>query len=189
MFKLIKLTFCFHGHQLRLKLLKAQKSYVYGTMLTQNIGFWGDLIITTAFTTSDLHDWMQYGNITVQVTILVLLAVSLILKKKRKYVLHGNVMLLAVIMNAVALLAHMGPSLIWLPDEPTFVTILGIIHAIIGTTGEVLGIWITVPWGFGNSEPMSCAKKRKHMRKTMIIWLVAFGIGMIFYVFHTLYGP
>ena len=152
-----------------------------------NTEFWGNFILTMAFSTSDLHDWMQYANIVVQLIILLLLAVSLVLKKKRRYVMHGNIMLLAVIMNAVVLLAHMGPSLIWLPDEPSFVTVFGIIHAIIGTTGEVLGIWITVPWGFGNSETMSCAKKRKHMRKTMIIWLVALGIGMIFYIFHTLY--
>jgi uncharacterized membrane protein YozB (DUF420 family) len=132
---------------------------------------------------------MQYANITIQLTILLLIVVSLILKKKRNYTLHGNIMFLAVIINAVALLAHMGPSLIWLPDEPAFVTILGIIHAIIGTTAEVLGIWITVPWAFGNSETKSCAAKRKHMRKTMILWLVALGIGMVFYVFHTLYGP
>ena len=144
-------------------------------------------LATAAFTTSDLHDWMQYANITIQVTILVLIAVSLILKKKRNYTLHGNIMLLAVIMNAVALLAHMGPSIIWLPDEPLFVIVLGVIHLMIGTVTEALGIWITVPWGFGNSEIMSCAPKRKHMRKTMIIWLVAFGIGMIFYVFHTLF--
>ena len=152
-----------------------------------NMRFWGDSILTTAFTTSDLHDWMQYANIIFQLIILLLLAVSLILKKKRNYVMHGNIMLLAVIMNAVVLLAHMGPSLIWLPDEPSFVTILGIIHAIIGTTGEVLGIWITVPWGFGNSETKSCAAKRKYMRKTMILWLAALGIGLVFYVFHTLF--
>ena len=139
-------------------------------------------LATAAFTTSDLHDWMQYANITIQVTILVL-------KKKRNYNLHGNIMLLAVIMNAVALLAHMGPSIIWLPDEPLFVIVLGVIHLMIGTVTEALGIWITVPWGFGDSETRSCAKKRKHMRKTMILWMIAFGIGMVFYVFHTLYGP
>ena len=147
------------------------------------------ILTTAAFTTSDLHDWMQYVNITIQVTILLLIAVSLILKKKRNYTLHGNIMLLAVIMNAVALLAHMGPSIIWLPEEPLFVIVLGVIHLIIGTTTEVLGFWITIPWAFGDSETKSCAKKRKHMRKTMILWLVAFGIGMVFYVFHTLYGP
>jgi len=156
-------------------------------MSAGNIGFCGDFILNASFTTSDLHDWMQYGNITVQLAILLVLIVSLILKKKRNYNMHGNLMLLAVIMNAVVLLAHMGPSLIWLPDEPAFVTVLGIIHAIIGTTGEVLGIWITVPWGFGNSETRSCAKKRKHMRKTMILWMIAFGIGIIFYMFHTLF--
>jgi uncharacterized membrane protein YozB (DUF420 family) len=170
-----------------MKLLKAHKPYVYGTMLTQNMEFWGDLILTTAFTTSDLHDWMQYANITVQITILLLIAASLILKKKQNYTLHGNIMLLAVIMNAVALLAHMGPSIIWLPNEPLFVTVLGVIHLMIGTITEALGIWITIPWGFGNSETRSCAKKRKHMRKTMILWMIAFGIGIIFYMFHTLF--
>jgi uncharacterized membrane protein YozB (DUF420 family) len=145
------------------------------------------LILTALFTTTDLHDWMQYANITVQLSILLLLVLSLIFKKKRTYVWHGNIMLLAVIINALLLLAHMGPSLIYLPDEPSFVTILGIIHAIIGTVAETLGIWITVPWAFGNSETKTCAAKRKHMRKTMILWLVALGIGLVFYVLHTLF--
>jgi uncharacterized membrane protein YozB (DUF420 family) len=147
------------------------------------------MLTTAVFTTSDLHDWMQYANITIQVAILLLITVSLILKKKRNYTFHGNIMFLAVIMNAVALLAHMGPSIIWLPDEPLFVIVLGVIHLMIGTITEALGIWITVPWGFGDSETRSCAKKRKHMRKTIILWMIAFGIGMVFYVFHTLYGP
>lgn len=132
---------------------------------------------------------MQYTNITVQISILLLLVLGFILKRKRKYTWHGNMMLLAVIINAVLLLAHMGPSLIYLPDEPLFVTILGIIHAVIGTTAEALGFWITVPWAFGNAETKSCAAKRKHMRKTMFLWLAALGIGLVFYVFHTLYGP
>jgi uncharacterized membrane protein YozB (DUF420 family) len=147
------------------------------------------MLTTAVFTTSDLHYWMQYANITIQVAILLLITVSLILKKKRNYTFHGNIMFLAVIMNAVALLAHMGPSIIWLPDEPLFVIVLGVIHLMIGTITEALGIWITVPWGFGDSETRSCAKKRKHMRKTIILWMIAFGIGMVFYVFHTLYGP
>jgi uncharacterized membrane protein YozB (DUF420 family) len=172
---------------MNMQIIKSNKLSIRWAVSTGNTGFWIDFILAAAFTTSDLHDWMQYANITVQLSILLLLVVSLILKKRRSYVMHGNIMLLAVIMNAVALFAHMGPSLIWLPDEPSFVTVLGIIHAIIGTTAEVLGIWITIPWGFGNSEPMSCATKRKHMRKTMIIWLVALGIGMIFYVFHTFF--
>jgi cadmium resistance protein CadD (predicted permease) len=130
---------------------------------------------------------MQYANITVQLSILVLLFLSLIIKKKRKYVWHGNIMLLAVIMNALLLLAHMGPSLRYVPDEPLFVTVLGIIHAIIGTAAEALGLWITVPWAFGNAETKSCATKWKYMRKTMILWVVALGIGLVFYVFHTLY--
>ena len=141
----------------------------------------------TGFTTTDLHDWMQYANITAQIIIVLLIVLSLVLKRKQKYVWHGNVMLLAVAINAVALLAHMGPSLIYLPEEPFFVTILGIIHAVIGTVGEVLGFWIAVPWAFGEAKTQSCAKKRKHMRKTMLLWILAFVLGMVFYVLHTVF--
>ncbi|MEJ2127181.1 MAG: hypothetical protein P8X84_06750 [Candidatus Bathyarchaeota archaeon] len=142
---------------------------------------------TNVFTTTDLHDWMQYANITAQIGIILLIVLSLILKKKGRYVWHGNVMLLAVVINALTLLAHMGPSLIYLPDEPFFVTILGIIHAIIGTVGVVLGFWIAVPWAFGDSKTQSCAKKRKHMRKTTMLWIASFVLGMIFYVLHTVF--
>jgi len=148
----------------------------------------GEYILSAAFfTTTALHDWMQYANIVAQIGILSLIVLSLILKKKGRYVWHGNVMLLAVVINMITLLAHMGPSLIYLPDEPFFVTILGIIHAIIGTVGVVLGFWIAVPWAFGDSKIQSCAKKRKHMHKTTMLWILSFVLGMIFYVLHTVF--
>ena len=61
------------------------------------------------FTTADLHDWMQYTNIVVQISILLLILISLYFKKKRKYVWHGNVMFLTVIVNGLLLISHMGP--------------------------------------------------------------------------------
>jgi uncharacterized membrane protein YozB (DUF420 family) len=139
------------------------------------------------FTTTQLHDWMQYINIIVQISILLLLVLSLVLKKKRRYVWHGNIMLLAVFLNALLLISHMGPSLIYLPNEPLFVTILGIIHAGIGTVAEILGIWIAGTWAYGHSETKYCATKRKIMRKTLILWLAALGLGLIFYLLHTVF--
>lgn len=136
-------------------------------------------------TTEQLHDWMQYINIIVQIIILLLIALSLALKKKRRYTWHGDIMLLAVIMNGLLLIAHMGPSLIYLPDEPFFVTILGIIHAGIGTVAEILGIWIAGVWAYGRSETKYCVTKRKYMWKTLILWLTTLGLGFIFYVLHT----
>lgn len=143
--------------------------------------------MTLIFTTTQLHDWMQYINIIVQISILLLLVLGLIFKKKRRYDWHGDVMLLAVIINALILISHMGPSLIYLPDEPWFVTVLGIIHAGIGILAEFLGAWIAVTWAYGHSETGYCAKKRKLMRKTLILWLAALGLGLIFYVLHTLF--
>jgi hypothetical protein len=139
-------------------------------------------------TTAQLHDWMQYANIIVQISILLLLGLGLIFKKKRKYIWHGDVMLLAVIINALLLLSHMGPSLIYLPDEPTFVTVLGVIHAGIGMIAEIFGIWIVVKWwAYGGSEIKYCTTKQSLMRKTLILWVIALGLGLIFYVLHTLF--
>lgn len=138
-------------------------------------------------TTTQLHDWMQYINIIVQISILLLIGLSLLFKKKRSYVWHGNIMLLAVIMNGLLLISHMGPSLIYLPEEPFFVTVLGIIHAAMGTVAEILGLWIAGVWAYGHSETKYCVTKRKIMRKTLILWLVTLGLGFLFYILHTIF--
>jgi LPXTG-motif cell wall-anchored protein len=139
-------------------------------------------------TPTQLHDWMQYANIIVQFGILLLLVLGLVFKKKRKYIWHGDIMLLAVIINALLLLSHMGPSLIYLPDEPTFVTVLGIIHAAIGAVAEFLGAWIVVKWWASDSSEIKyCTTKRNLMQKTLILWVTALGLGLIFYVLHTLF--
>jgi hypothetical protein len=145
-------------------------------------------VTVVPITTSELHDLMQYANIAVQVGILLLLILGLIFKNKRRYIWHGDIMLLAVIINALLLLSHMGPSLIYLPDEPTFVTVLGIIHAGIGTVAEFFGAWIVVKWwASGSSEIKYCATKRNLMQKTLILWVTALVLGLIFYVLHTLF--
>jgi hypothetical protein len=138
-------------------------------------------------TTAQLHDWMQYINIIVQISILLLIGLSMAFKKKRRYTWHGDVMLLAVIMNGLILIAHMGPSLIYLRDEPFFVTVLGIIHAVIGTTSEILGIWVAGTWAYGRSETKYCVRKKGIMCKILILWLTSFALGLVFYVLHTVF--
>ncbi|MEJ2242355.1 MAG: hypothetical protein P8Y18_09460 [Candidatus Bathyarchaeota archaeon] len=139
------------------------------------------------FTTADLHDWMQYTNIFVQVSILLLILVSLYFKKKRKYVWHGNFMLLAVIINGLLLLSHMGPSLRFVFDEPIPVTILGFIHAGLGSFAEFFGIWIAGKWAFGHSETKYCIKKRNLMRITITLWIIALTLGLLYYYLHTFF--
>jgi hypothetical protein len=138
-------------------------------------------------TTAELHDWMQYINIIVQIVVLLLIGLSMVFKKKRRYTWHGDAMLLALIMNGLLLIAHMGPSLIYLFDEPFFVTIMGIIHAGIGTVAEVLGIWIAGTWAYGHSETKYCVTKKRMMCKILILWLTSFALGLVFYVLHTVF--
>jgi hypothetical protein len=139
------------------------------------------------FTTADLHDWMQYTNIVVQISILLLILISLYFKKKRKYVWHGNVMFLTVIVNGLLLISHMGPSLRFVFDEPTLVTLLGFIHAGIGAFAEFFGIWIAGKWAFGGSETKYCITKRNLMRITLILWITALILGLLFYGLHNFF--
>jgi uncharacterized membrane protein YozB (DUF420 family) len=136
-------------------------------------------------TTAQLHDWMQYINIIVQILTLLLMGLSMVFMKKRRYTWHGDVMLLALIINGLLLIAHMGPSLIYLFDEPFYVAVLGIIHAVIGTTAEILGSWVAGTWAYGRSETKYCSIKKGIMRKTLTLWLVTFALGLVFYVLHT----
>ena len=68
-------------------------------------------------TYDEVHEWMAFANLVIQIAILLLIGLSLLLKKKKKFVWHGNVMLVAVLINGVLLLSHMGPSLIYLLRE------------------------------------------------------------------------
>ena len=135
---------------------------------------------------------MAFANLVIQIAILLLIGLSLLLKKKKMFTWHGNVMLVAVLINGVLLLSHMGPSLIYLLREeiPVLdsVAFVGLFHGIVGAVAEFLGIWLVGTWAYVQSETKYCIKRKKLMRTILAFWIVALVLGFLYYMLHIIWG-
>jgi hypothetical protein len=139
-----------------------------------------------------VHEYMAEINLIVQLALLGLLILSVLLKKKRNYMWHGNTMLLAVIVNGLLMVSHMIPTFIGVVREEVYsfnlVSSLGLVHGIIGAVAEFGGIWLAGGWAFEGSKIGDCTKKRKAMFRVLVIWLVALGLGIAYYPLHLWLG-
>ena len=135
---------------------------------------------------------MAFANLVIQITIFLLISVSLWLKSKKKFVWHGNVMLIAVLISGVLLVAHMGPSLIYLLREeiPVLdpIAFVGLFHGIIGAVAEFLGIWLVGTWAYVQAETKYCVQRKKLMRIILAFWVLALGVGFLYYLLHIVRG-
>ncbi len=135
---------------------------------------------------------MQLVNILVQLVALVLLFIGWQLKKRGKFVWHGDTMLVAVLLVVLLVISHMGPSLIGLAQDvsASFLNatqIVGLIHTVVGTVAIVLSAWLVANWAYvQSSSDRYCAARRKKMRTIAILWLAALAIGMTYYFFHSI---
>jgi hypothetical protein len=143
-------------------------------------------------TYDEVHEWMAFANLIIQIAILLLIGLSLLLKKKKMFVWHGNVMLVAVLINGLLLISHMGPSLIYLLREeiPVLdpVAFVGLFHGIVGAVAEFLGIWLVGTWAYVQSETKYCIKRKKLMRTILAFWTVALALGFLYYLLHIVWG-
>lgn len=132
-----------------------------------------ELLGTKASIESDL-------TLLLQIIILIILLVGVkFAKEKTQSGLrkHGRIMTGATILNAVAILLVMGPSFTRnfsavLAETSVIGFPLTVLHALCGSLAEVLGI-VFVVRKFGNV--------RFWMRFTMVVWLIALVLGMVFY--------
>jgi hypothetical protein len=147
------------------------------------------IIIVTYY---EVHEWMAFANLVIQIVVLLLISLSLFLKKKKKFVWHGNVMLVAVLINGVLLVGHMGPSLIYLLREeiPVLdpIAFAGLLHGVIGAVAEFLGIWLVGTWAYVQAETKYCIKRKKLMRLILAFWVLALGLGILYYLLHIIWG-
>jgi hypothetical protein len=143
-------------------------------------------------TYDEVHEWMAFTNLVIQIAILLLIGLSLLLKRKKMFVWHGNVMLVAVIINGLLLISHMGPSLIFLLREeiPVLdsVAFVGLFHGIVGAVAEFLGIWLVGTWAYVQSETKYCIKRKKLMRTILTFWIAALALGFLYYLLHIVLG-
>ena len=141
-----------------------------------------------------VHEWMAQVNLFVFLFVLTgLVVLSIVLQRKRKFVWHGNTMLVIVMIASLLTVVHMGPSLAWVVVETlsefNLVAFLGVIHGFIGLVTIVIGVWLVGAWAFaGSSETGFCAPKRKLMWKIVTLWIVAMALGLAYYPLHLILG-
>ena len=149
-------------------------------------------VVGCIVTYDEVHEWMAFANLVIQIGILLLIGLSLLLKKKKKFVWHGNVMLVAVLINGVLLLSHMGPSLIYLLREEIplldSVAFVGLFHGIVGAVAEFLAIWLVGTWAYVQPETKYCIKRKRLMRIILAFWIAALALGLLYYLLHIIWG-
>ena len=143
-------------------------------------------------TYDEVHEWMALANLVIEIVVLLLIALSLYLKKKKKFAWHGNVMLVAVLITGVLVVSHMGPSLIYLLREeiPVLdpIALVGLSHGIIGAIAEFLGIWLVGTWAYVQADIKYCIQRKKLMRIILAFWVVALSVGILYYLLHIVWG-
>lgn len=126
-------------------------------------------------------------NLLLQILIFVLLVVGTKFgrkKTKSSLQIHGRIMTVAVGLNAIAILLVMGPSLLlafnFALEEPVVIGFpLTLVHHSFGLVAETLGA-VLIFRKFG--------KVRMWMRLTLSLWIVAFALGVLFYLRYFIIG-
>ena len=123
------------------------------------------------------------GNVALvlQIAILFLLVLGLPFVKglngKKNLKRHGYSTVLAVVLHTVLIFAVMVPSFVMGFGEIgglTFLDALNFLsHAVLGTVAEVLGIFLVVSWLRKSPSMMACARWRRWMMPTFVIWAIS----------------
>jgi uncharacterized membrane protein YozB (DUF420 family) len=126
-------------------------------------------------------------SLTIQIIVLLLLFYGYWLKKKMKFRQHGIVMALATVLHLTMVLYIMIPSFVEgiipyyiIPSPLAMISIVGLIHGILGTTALSLGVWLVASWRF-RKNLKGCFNKKKFMCKTLIVWIASIVFGIILY--------
>jgi hypothetical protein len=126
-------------------------------------------------------------SIVLQMAVLALLAFSLSMKSKKKFRLHGTIMLVVVLLHLSSIFLVMVPSLIGFVIAPEGFNVsnatsaLTLVHASAGISAAALGIGLVSAWRL-NIDVVPCFKRKRIMDVTFALWLIAIAIGVYLYL-------
>ncbi len=143
--------------------------------------------------TLDIYVFIATLSLIIQIAIIILLTYGYMLKRKFKFRQHGKTMATAVILHLITIATTMIPAFVAavipiyiLPSPLMLTSIVGLVHAIAGSTAFALGIWLVVAWGF-KKDFKGCFSRKKFMVITFSFWIIAISLGITLYVIF--YGP
>ena len=141
----------------------------------------------------DLHVIIGLTSCVFQIIMLLLLFYGLILKRKMKFKEHGIIMFVATFAHLVLVLAIMIPSFALavvpyyiLASPFDFVSIIGLIHGVLGTLAVALGLLLVLAWRL-SKDVSGCFKRKRVMLPTFVIWATSLVLGLV--LFWIFYGP
>jgi hypothetical protein len=142
------------------------------------MGFLG----TRASTAADI-------NLIVQLAIIALLAVGWAYgRNKKKIRMHGQLMVVAVLVNSAAIAFVMVPSLILglgtITSNPIGPgSLISVAHPVIGTVAWLIGAYLSWTWGL-KPATVECFKRKRLMKPVTYLWILAAVLGVGFYVYY-----
>lgn len=132
------------------------------------------------------------GNVTLslQVAIMFLLILGLPFVRggsgKKNVMRHGYLTVVALILHTLLIFIVMVPSFINGLSEVGSLSVLSAFdvwsHAVLGTVAEVLGLIMIVFWFSKPLAEMRCAKMKKWMMPTFIIWMISLINGVLIHI-------
>lgn len=135
----------------------------------------------------DYYTLVATVSLVFQVGVFGLLLGSLILKARKKMWLHGVTMLVGLLLHFISIGAIMVPSFVggiipFAASSPTDATVLlSFVHAATGIIAPILAVWIIATWRLRKSLEY-CTPKKKFMKVTLAVWLVALLSGFALYL-------
>lgn len=123
-------------------------------------------------------------SLTIQAVILALLAAGYYLKKKNRYRQHAIAMTAALILHALGIFRVMIPMFGAIVASATAsfsaLTVLSLIHGLLGAVSFVLGIFLVASWRFRKTF-VGCFKNKVFMLWTTVLWVASLVLGIILY--------
>jgi uncharacterized membrane protein YozB (DUF420 family) len=130
-------------------------------------------------------------NLLFQLVIFVVLIGSVFLKRRRSYSKHGATMGIAVTLHTFSVFFIMVPSLAasmgLLENLLAPVALVILLHAVLGSLVELLGVYLVLAWVLRRGRLEVCFKNKRVMKPTLALWLMELALGV--YVYILLYVP
>lgn len=124
----------------------------------------------------------------IQIAVLFMLSYGYYLNKKGNFRQHGLIMTVALILHLVTVFYVMIPSFVYgvipyyiLATPQDLVSIVGIIHGILGLMAVCLGVWLVAAWRL-KKEIKECFRRKQLMYPTLGLWIASLAFGMILYM-------
>ena len=125
-------------------------------------------------------------NLIFQLTTFVLIIISVVFKKKKKFKTHGQLMGVAIVMHIISFITIMGP--VFFTDFEGFVSFVSYpeiqtmwIHVIPGLIAMILGTSIVGLWALNPNNLITCRKRKRIMDIIIILWLTSLIFGLTTY--------